>query len=123
MKLDDERYLDTEPDKTLALVAEMASRGDQRPAPAAARKTSWTPITRCSTPSMSTERWKDTVLVPTGQTVDINHGRDQPRLVDGPLPHRRAPRERDDAPLRGRGVGARRSRCQADRDQSASPTP
>jgi FtsP/CotA-like multicopper oxidase with cupredoxin domain len=40
--------------------------------------------------------WKDTVLVRTGETVDILLD-DQPGSLDGPLPHRRAPRERDDA--------------------------
>ena len=53
--------------------------------------------------------WKDTVLVRTGETVDIlldvtNVGR-----VDGALPHRRAPRERDDVQLRRRPGRRRRS--------------
>ena len=44
--------------------------------------------------------WKDTVLVRTGETVDILLDVTQPRALDGPLPHRRAPRERDDVQLR-----------------------
>ena len=43
--------------------------------------------------------WKDTVLVRTGETVDILLGRHQPGHLDGALPHRRAPRERDDVQL------------------------
>ena len=46
--------------------------------------------------------WKDTVLVRTGETVDILLDVTQPRALDGPLPHRRAPRERDDVQLRCR---------------------
>ncbi len=49
--------------------------------------------------------WKDTVLLRAGETVDIlldvtNAGR-----MDGALPYRRAPRERNDVQLRRRRVG------------------
>ena len=40
--------------------------------------------------------WKDTVLVRTGETVDILLDVTNPGRLDGALPHRRAPRERDD---------------------------
>jgi FtsP/CotA-like multicopper oxidase with cupredoxin domain len=43
--------------------------------------------------------WKDTVLVPTGQAVDLLLDRARP--VDGPLSQRGAPRERHDVHLRG----------------------
>ena len=46
--------------------------------------------------------WKDTVLVRTGETVDILLDVTQPGPLDGALPHRRAPRERDDVQLRRR---------------------
>ena len=44
--------------------------------------------------------WKDTVLVRTGETVDILLDVTNAGSLDGPLPYRRAPRERDDAQLR-----------------------
>ena len=44
--------------------------------------------------------WKDTVLVRTGETVDILLDVTNPGSLDGALPHRRAPRERDDVQLR-----------------------
>ena len=44
--------------------------------------------------------WKDTVLVRTGETVDILLDVTNPGRLDGALPHRRAPRERDDVQLR-----------------------
>ena len=44
--------------------------------------------------------WKDTVLVRTGETVDILLDVTNSAL-DGSLPHRRAPRERHDVQLRG----------------------
>ena len=43
--------------------------------------------------------WKDTVLVRAGETVDILLDVTNVGLLDGPLPHRRAPRERDDVQL------------------------
>jgi hypothetical protein len=43
--------------------------------------------------------WKDTVLVRTGQTVDILFRRHQPGPMDGPLPHRRAHAKRHDVQL------------------------
>jgi DNA-directed RNA polymerase subunit RPC12/RpoP len=46
--------------------------------------------------------WKDTVLVRTGQTVDILFDVTNPGVVDGPLPHRRAPAERHDVQLHRR---------------------
>ncbi len=48
--------------------------------------------------------WKDTVLVRTGETVDILLDVTNPGPLDGPLPHRRAPRERDDVQLQRRSV-------------------
>ena len=48
--------------------------------------------------------WKDTVLVRTGRDGGHPARRHQPRHVDGPLPHRRAPRERDDVQLQRRRV-------------------
>jgi hypothetical protein len=46
--------------------------------------------------------WKDTVLVRTGQTVDIIFDVTKSRAVDGPLPYRRAHAERDDVQLQRR---------------------
>ncbi len=46
--------------------------------------------------------WKDTVLVRTGEVGRHPAGRHQPRPLDGALPHRRAPRERDDVQLQRR---------------------
>jgi len=46
--------------------------------------------------------WKDAVLVRAGETVRHPARRHQPRLADGSLPHRRAPRERNDVQLRRR---------------------
>ena len=43
--------------------------------------------------------WKDTVLVPAGQTVDILLDVSNPGSVDGALSHRRARPERDDVQL------------------------
>ena len=43
--------------------------------------------------------WKDTVLVRTGQVVDLLFDVVQPGAVDGPLPHRRAHAERHDVQL------------------------
>ena len=43
--------------------------------------------------------WKDTVLVRTGETVDILLDVTNPGHLDGALPYRRAPRERDDVQL------------------------
>ncbi len=43
--------------------------------------------------------WKDTVLVRTGEDRGHPAGRHESRSLDGPLPHRRAPRERHDALL------------------------
>ena len=43
--------------------------------------------------------WKDTVLIRTGRDRRHPARRHQSRPVDGPLPHRRAPRERDDVQL------------------------
>ena len=48
--------------------------------------------------------WKDTVLIRTGETVDILLDVTNPGAVDGSLPHRRAPRERDDVQLQRRSV-------------------
>ena len=48
--------------------------------------------------------WKDTVLFRTGETVDILLDVTNPGPLDGSLPHRRAPRERDDAHLHRRAV-------------------
>ena len=45
--------------------------------------------------------WKDTVLGPDRGDGRHPLGRHQSRPVDGPLPYRRAPRERDDVQLRG----------------------
>ena len=44
--------------------------------------------------------WKDTVLLRAGQTIDILLDVTNPGAMDGPLPHRRAHRERDDVQLR-----------------------
>ena len=44
--------------------------------------------------------WKDTVLVRTGGDGGHPAGRQQPRALDGALPYRRAPRERNDVQLR-----------------------
>ena len=52
--------------------------------------------------------WKDTVLVRTGETVDILLDVTNPGRVDGALPHRRAPRERDDVQLQRRPRRRRR---------------
>ena len=49
--------------------------------------------------------WKDTVLVRTGETVDILLDVTNPGRLDGPLPHRRAPRERNDVQLQRRSEG------------------
>ncbi len=46
--------------------------------------------------------WKDTVLVRTGETVDILLDVTQSRSLDGALPYRRASRERNDVQLRRR---------------------
>ena len=46
--------------------------------------------------------WKDTVLVPTGSGRRPPAGRHPPRPMDGALPHRRTPRERNDAQLQRR---------------------
>ena len=46
--------------------------------------------------------WKDTVLVRTGETVDILLDVTHPGPLDGALPHRGASRERDDVQLRCR---------------------
>ena len=43
--------------------------------------------------------WKDTVLVRTGRDGGHPARRHQPRRLDGALPHRRAPRERNDVQL------------------------
>ncbi len=43
--------------------------------------------------------WKDTVLIPTGQTADILFEVDPPGALDGALPHRRAHAQRDDVHL------------------------
>ena len=48
--------------------------------------------------------WKDTVLVRTGETVDILLDVTNVGPVDGALPHRRAPRERHDVQLQRRRV-------------------
>ena len=53
--------------------------------------------------------WKDTVLVRTGEIVDILLDVTNLGLVDGALPHRRAPRERHDVQLQRR-PGRRRVR-------------
>jgi hypothetical protein len=58
--------------------------------------------------------WKDTVLVRIGEVVDILLDV-QSRAVDGALPHRRAPRERDDVQLRRRGEPAGDSTTPRDR--------
>ena len=50
--------------------------------------------------------WKDTVLVRTGRDGRHPARRHQPRPLDGPLPHRRAPRERDDVLLHRDAVSA-----------------
>ena len=44
--------------------------------------------------------WKDTVLVRTGRDRRHPARRHEPGPLDGALPHRRAPRERDDVQLR-----------------------
>ena len=49
--------------------------------------------------------WKDTVLVRTGETVDILLDVTEPGSLDGALSHRRAPRERDDVQLQRRSGG------------------
>ena len=49
--------------------------------------------------------WKDTVLVRTGETVDILLDVTNVGAMDGALPHRRAPRERHDVQLQRRRVG------------------
>jgi Multicopper oxidase len=46
--------------------------------------------------------WKDTVLVRTGQVVDILFDVSNPGLWMAPLPHRRAPAERHDVQLQRR---------------------
>ena len=46
--------------------------------------------------------WKDTVLVRTGRDRRHPPRRHQPRPLDGALPHRRAPRERNDVQLQRR---------------------
>ena len=46
--------------------------------------------------------WHDTVLVTTGETVDILLDVTNPGHLDVALPHRRAPRERNDVQLPGR---------------------
>ena len=46
--------------------------------------------------------WSDTVLVRTGEVVDILLDVTNAGQLDGALPHRRAPRERDDVQLRRR---------------------
>ena len=51
--------------------------------------------------------WKDTVLVRTGETVDILLDVTNPGHLDGALPHRRASRERNDVQLQ-RGASERR---------------
>ena len=48
--------------------------------------------------------WKDTVLMPAGRDGRHPARHHQPRPVDGPLPHRRAPRERHDVQLQRRAV-------------------
>ena len=87
--------------------------------------TRWTPTIRCTTRSTSTAPaasssspatassepnlvWKDTVLVRTGETVDILLDVTNPGRLDGALPHRRAPRERDDVQLQRRAGGRSR---------------
>ena len=52
--------------------------------------------------------WKDTVLVRTGETVDILLDVTNVGGVDGALPHRRAPRERDDVQLQRDAMSDRR---------------
>ena len=63
--------------------------------------------------------WKDTVLVRTGETVDILLDVTNPGTLDGALPHRRAPRERDDVQLqrRPRHGRMRSADCSAPRDE------
>ena len=51
--------------------------------------------------------WKDTVLVRTGRDRRHPARRHEPRTVDGALPHRRAPRERDDVQLQRRARNGR----------------
>ena len=65
--------------------------------------------------------WKDTVLVRTGETVDILLDVTNPGRVDGPLPHRRAPRERDDVQLRRRAGLSAWSRTAATTSSSSAP--
>ena len=50
--------------------------------------------------------WKDTVLVRTGQTVDIMFDVTKSRAVDGALPYRRAHAERHDVQLQRRAQAA-----------------
>ena len=53
--------------------------------------------------------WKDTVLVRTGETVDILLDITHAGPLDGPLPHRRTPRKRDDVQLQRVTVGPRKA--------------
>jgi hypothetical protein len=53
--------------------------------------------------------WKDTVLVRTGETVDILLDVTNPGRSMAPCPHRRAPREWDDVQLQ-RPSGSRSQR-------------
>jgi FtsP/CotA-like multicopper oxidase with cupredoxin domain len=52
--------------------------------------------------------WRDTVLGANRRDRGHPARRDEPRHLDGALPYRRAPRERDDVQLQRRSVVARR---------------
>ena len=54
--------------------------------------------------------WKDTVLVRTGETIDILLDVTHAGPLDGPLPHRRTPRKRHDVQLQRVRLRARGGR-------------
>ena len=62
--------------------------------------------------------WKDTVLVRSGETVDILLEVTNPGLVDGALPHRRTQPGRDDVLIPSPRVLTRSTQCTPNRNRS-----